>query len=204
MTEVNRPIFAGQLLGHLYGSVRDGKKIDNIPGLVVQLIEEDIWREVYIKELEYTVKYDKFEDIIITPPPEGLGTTVDILKRLIVDNKTLSLLDEVLRVGPGAPLGNLNQLGTIDDNIHNSRESPTGTSRQAGLRRLRKDRPDLHKKVNDGDMTVNAAMVEAGFRAKTFTLPLDVAIIAKKLKERLTTDQLNDLISKLGRENTAV
>jgi hypothetical protein len=39
-----------------------------------------------------------------------------------------------------------------------------GNSNEAAERRLRKDRPDLHTRVLTGELTWNAAMVEAGFR----------------------------------------
>ena len=47
---------------------------------------------------------------------------------------------------------------------------PTGTSKDAGLRRLRKDRPDLHAEVLSGERTVHNAMIEAGFREKTYQI----------------------------------
>ena len=41
------------------------------------------------------------------------------------------------------------------------------------VRRLRKDRPDLHGRVLDGELSANAAMIEAGFRkpGKSRALP---------------------------------
>lgn len=59
---------------------------------------------------------------------------------------------------PGAPLKNKNASKTILYNIQDSFKAPTGTSRQAGLRRLRKDRPDLLQQVLDKGLTVNEAM----------------------------------------------
>jgi hypothetical protein len=46
--------------------------------------------------------------------------------------------------------------------INSSR--PTGTSKAAALRRLRKDRPDIHARVLAGQISAHAGMVEAGFR----------------------------------------
>jgi hypothetical protein len=43
---------------------------------------------------------------------------------------------------------------------------PTGTSRATALRRLRKDRPDIHARVLKGELSAHAAMIEAGFRKK--------------------------------------
>jgi hypothetical protein len=43
---------------------------------------------------------------------------------------------------------------------------PSGNSRAAFLRRLRKDRPDIHARVLAGDISSFAGMVEAGFRSR--------------------------------------
>jgi hypothetical protein len=43
---------------------------------------------------------------------------------------------------------------------------PSGNSRAAFLRRLRKDRPDIHARVLAGELTPHAGMIEAGFRRK--------------------------------------
>jgi hypothetical protein len=47
--------------------------------------------------------------------------------------------------------------------IHNY-ERPSGTSRAAALRRLRKARPDLHARVLAGEISAHAGMIAAGFR----------------------------------------
>lgn len=44
--------------------------------------------------------------------------------------------------------------------------NPTGTSREAALRRLRKDRPDLYERVKSQELSAHAASIEAGFRKK--------------------------------------
>jgi hypothetical protein len=51
-----------------------------------------------------------------------------------------------------------------DHDIHDHRERPSGTSAAAALRRLEKDRPDIHARVLAGELSANAGMVEAGFR----------------------------------------
>jgi hypothetical protein len=58
---------------------------------------------------------------------------------------------------------------TVDNgggNINSSR--PSGTSKAYALRRLRKDRPDLHTRVLAGEISAHAGMVEAGFRKRTY------------------------------------
>ena len=43
---------------------------------------------------------------------------------------------------------------------------PSGNSRAAFLRRLRKARPDIHARVLAGELSPHAGMIEAGFRKK--------------------------------------
>lgn len=40
-------------------------------------------------------------------------------------------------------------------------------------RRLRRDRPDLYERVVEGELSANAAAIEAGFRRRTATIPVD-------------------------------
>jgi hypothetical protein len=52
-----------------------------------------------------------------------------------------------------------------ESDVHAS-ERPSGNSRAAFLRRLRKDRPDIHARVLAGELSPHAGIVEAGFRKK--------------------------------------
>jgi hypothetical protein len=67
--------------------------------------------------------------------------------------------------------------------------TPTGNSRDAALRRLRKDRPDLHKEVIAGKKTAHRAMVEAGFRKAPTALEA-----AKKAVAKLTEKEWQELL----------
>jgi hypothetical protein len=54
---------------------------------------------------------------------------------------------------------------------------PSGTSRAQALRRLRKDRPDIHKRVLTGELSPHAGMIEAGFRkVRRKTTPIEQAL----------------------------
>jgi hypothetical protein len=57
--------------------------------------------------------------------------------------------------------------------------APTGTSSEAAHRRLRKDRPDLHERVLTGELTANAAMIEAGFRKARRYVPNQKSVLAR-------------------------
>jgi hypothetical protein len=79
-------------------------------------------------------------------PLPGLGTDVATVKRIVRDDpEALDMLDKALQKQDGRP--------ETFDNIQGLEPAPTGTSRQQALRRLRKDRPDLHARVGGFEMS---------------------------------------------------
>ena len=110
-----------------------------------------------------------------TTPLEGLGSDIRQLKHLCRDDKAaLDAINQVtLHQGERTDLHN---------NVMKVGEAPRqGNSNTYALRKLRKDRPDLHQQVLDGEMSPHAAMIEAGFRKKTLTIPADVDGAARRL-----------------------
>lgn len=95
-------------------------------------------------------------------------------------------------------LGGKSGKAIVNDNnviIDKERDSPVGNSREKGLRELRQKAPELHAKVLAGELTVNAACVQAGFRKRKAQVPLDdpykaVAILLK----HFTIEQLQEAI----------
>lgn len=83
--------------------------------------------------------------------PGGLDTDIAALKRLCGnDPEALDAIDKA----------NQNPTGVY--NVHTSRLS--GNAEDRALRKLRKDRPDLHEQVLSHGKSAHAAMVEAGYR----------------------------------------
>lgn len=201
---MSNPIENGQIAGILYYAIRDGKAIDDIPGLVKRIIGGEMWKELLVKETGEVVNFKSFIDFVTTQPPEGLGTTLDTIKRLgSHDTEMLALVDGATQRTredwTPNPTGNNQYQNVVTvDNIHdNHLDRPTGTSRQAGLRRLAKSRPDLHTRILSHEISVNAAMVEAGFRPKTLTIPVDPERAAQAIKRQFSQDQIEQLVELL-------
>jgi hypothetical protein len=76
--------------------------------------------------------------------------------------QALDAKDRESQRGPGRP----ETVYSGKRDVHSSGR-PSGNSRAAALRRLRKDRPDLHARILAGEISAHAAMVEAGFRHQT-------------------------------------
>lgn len=188
---INHLVRNQHLVESLERSLRSGKHgLSVVPGLLKRLLQEESWRE-FTTQRDELVKHERFADFVTTPPLKGLGADVDLIKRVIGDDvEALDLLDRALQNAPSIHAVN---------NIHGR---PEGTSKDAALRRLRKDAPELHADVLAGRLTAHAAMVTAGFRPKTFTVRADdTTSVARTLRKNLTPEQLAELGRLLTRES---
>ena len=153
---------AAQMLSH--GQVN----LEVFPGLIERIIDEEMWRQRAIpqKEWRMSLEFNSFVEFVKAKPLDGLGTTVKTLENLCRDR--LEILEKIRDAS--VPTVGTNQYSEGSDNI-TTREG--GTSRADTLRRLRKDRPDLHARVLAGELSAHAAAIEAGFRHRTLTVPID-------------------------------
>lgn len=167
-----------------------GSALGDVPALLKRVLETGAWREFETPTHE-VVRYDRFAAFVTTSPTRGLGASVDLIRRIVGDDlAALSLLDTALQ----------NPVGTNQhvDNVNTLDERPSGNASESALRRLRKDRPDLHSRVLAGELSPHAAMVEAGFRRPTMTVPLDdMQSLASTLVRRLTPTQRAELATAL-------
>lgn len=150
--------------------------LESLPEMVKRLLAEEAWRS-FEHPNGATVTHERFMDFVSADPPRGLGSSAERLRQLLVkDAEALDLLDRSLQNPTG---------------VHNINARPRGTSKDQALRRLRKDRTDLHDRVLAGELSPHRAMVEAGFRPPTFTVPADSPErIAATLRRRLDADTL--------------
>jgi hypothetical protein len=96
----------------------------------------------------------------------GKGSVTTFTRRICADDpEAIDLIDQATQ---NAPSLHINAFDNVQG-IH----APTGNTSQRAVRRLRKDRPDLHAQVLAKAISPHAAMVEAGFRRKTATVPVD-------------------------------
>jgi hypothetical protein len=116
-----------------------------------------------------------WEDYVQCPPPYGLGMILTIADAVMTETDDRRLLADVYRTidardrANQRPAGGDRRSEKYRTNLYAKNggiqsEAPTGTSRAAALRRLRKDRPDIHARVMAGEISAHAGMIEAGFR----------------------------------------
>lgn len=186
---------AAQILAH------GGIDLETLPGLIIRVVDEEMWRQRAIPQLSWRLspEFVSFEAFVTASPLNGLGTTVDTLKDLCRHRKeALDAIDRATqRPHGGDRTGKFNNIQLAP--------SPVGTSESAALRRLRKDRPDLHARVllpagDPARLTAHGAMILAGFRPRTITVrPSDAPSMARTLRKHMDPEQrrlLADLLMK--------
>ncbi|MFJ5785370.1 hypothetical protein [Streptomyces hydrogenans] len=158
-------------------------------------MEEEAWR-AFVTPRGELVEHERFVDFVTTPPTAGLGATVELLRTIVAaDEVTLDLLDQALQRPAHIHQDDLDDV----DNIH---VRPSGTSKEAGLRRLRKDRPDLHADVLAGRLSTHSAMVKAGFRKRKISVPVSSAEdAAKAIRRNLDPEQVKELARLLASDD---
>lgn len=152
-----------------------------------EVIIAGAWRS-YQPPLGARCEYGEFREWVEAKVPRGLETTIANLGEIAGNDTSLrDAIDQATKREGGRPTETF-------DNIQGSSSAPTGTAKDAALRRLRKDRPDLHAEVLAGKKSPHAAMVEAKFRKRTITVPVDVEGAARVLKRHFRVSQLIDAL----------
>lgn len=154
--------------------------LGTIPGLLKQVLADETWREFVTRRGEH-VEWDRFADFVITKPLKGLGASVELVERVIADD------DEAVR-----------QLRETLKGTRNNITGKRGTRRDYSLEKIKRDAPELHAEVLAGRLSAHGAMVQAGFRPRTVTVPVTrPEAVAKSLLKYMSADDIAKLIAVL-------
>lgn len=150
--------------------------LENIPGLIRRVIETDAWKKRIHEGQLY--EHKRFIDFITSKPLAGCGWDPDKVLALIKGDVDLERSWREMVT----PAIGTNQHSEGSNNITTLR----GTDRTYTLSRLKREAPALYQKVLDKKLSPNAAAIQAGFRIKTISVPLDaqraVSILRKYFK----------------------
>lgn len=185
-------------------SIKEGAaNLDNIPSLIRQVIEEQMWRQHLDKKTGKLFMFDSFQEFVEADPPEGLGTRVRTLIRLCADDSlVVDLIDETIQLtAKEAVVINYPPKAGNGHEDTSRKYIATGTSRMEGLRKLRhyaqsnpKQGEQLRQAVLAGEKSVNRALIEAGLRSERITITKDPEKAAEALKRTFSRDELKQLI----------
>src|SRR5690606_19621744 len=178
---------------------RGGSALESVPHQLKQILRAETWRH-FVTRLGKEVCHERFADFVTTPPLDGLGADIALVRRLIADDpEALDLLDRQLKADQqhgGDRVSDAARGKVYNINL----APPRGTSKDYALRKLRKDAPELHAEVLAGRLSTNAAMVKAGFRPRTFSVRPEPKSAARTLRKYMTADQLAELVRLLTQE----
>lgn len=181
-------------------SLLNGQSLRDVPGLLKQIINGEMWRERIVTQTGEVAKFKTFREFVEAYPPEGLHTDITFLIQLcnqFDDMEAVHLLSGAEAGSVGRTSGNQYTLDSvkvendnivINSNLNKKRKSSTGNSSAAAMRRLAKQVPEIHAEVMAGDLSVNAAMEKAGFRTPPFGVPRDPVKAGKYLAERVDAE----------------
>ena len=182
---------------NLREAIGDGKAgLSMVPMIIKRVIREEMWKRRSIKRLHGTeATFARFEDFVVTAPLEGLGSTVEQLRKLChEDPEARDLIDRACQGKHGGDHRSQDAQSNVD-NVHVDR--PSGNTESAALRRLRKDREDLHTRVLQGELSAHAAMVEAGYRKKKVQIELEPQAAARIIQKHFDAERGHQLIEHL-------
>jgi hypothetical protein len=149
----------GGLVESLWHAVDSTANLDAVPGLVQRVLETNAWQKRVYKGK--TFEHERFIDFIVSKPLAGCGWSPEKVEALIKDDAaTLTLWRDAITPSRGGD--HLNG-GTKNNNII---IAPQGTSRAYTLSRLKRENEELFERVIKGELSANAAAIEAGFRKK--------------------------------------
>ena len=141
--------------------------IDSLPKFIKKVIREEAWTIRIVESTGQVVEFDSFQQFVESHPPEGLGCSLDRLQRLCDDDDEAGLM---IRRATTGKVGRPSKDSKNSDNVTNN--GARGNRKSYTLGRLDRERPDLYERVVDGQMSANAAAIEAGFRTKTVSVPV--------------------------------
>lgn len=150
----------------LIESLQEGRHgLSSVPGLLLRIIEEELWREFYCEPLRKVISHKTFNDYISDPIPSGLGADARTLQNLCRDDERATVaLREALKQQGGDRKSQ--DVRSKANNIKVDTRQQAGTSKAYTLSRLEREAPELFEQVCEGQLSANAAAIKAGIRKK--------------------------------------
>lgn len=169
------------------------KAFDIVPVILKRVIERRLWAERCDRNGKPFANFEAFVTHILW---QGLESSIDDLRIFCRKHPdVLKLVNgEVQPVA--AHGGDRTSAAKQGDNI--TLKQSRGTNPTYALKRLKRDRPDLAARVVAGELTPNAAAIEAGFRKRAFSVPDDPEAAADALVRRFGKGGIASLIAALN------
>jgi len=190
-----------RLVDFLRSAITDGRAgLSDVPALVKRVVGENLWRERYVHQSKETISFKDFREFVEAAPPEGLGTTLKILQRLCADDaRAVDLIEQTRAARKRGGDRRSEKFKSFKRDNVTFEKPPRGNAVSYSLRRLRENRADLHQKVLLGELSVNRAMIAAGFRRKSISITKDIEKTARAIREYFNPEEIGRLIEYLSK-----
>lgn len=192
----------GYLIEMLGKELRQGDfSLKQLPKVLNRILKEQSWKE-FETQLGHVVRHDCFDEFIVKAPFEGLGSTVELVEKIVsVDNETLTLFQHARKRPAGRP-----KKQTIEDDQQEIglyyKPITKGTHSAYGLTVLEKHEPELYAEAIAGTTSIHAALVATGHRKPYVSVRVDdPASAARTLRKKLTVEQRHELARLLLEEH---
>ncbi len=171
-------------------AMREGvDTLGDIPGLIGKIIKTRAWESREARPGEI-VELKSLRELVTLPFYRGWGEDPARVESLLKDDPEVLVLWREAMKGQGERID-------LSDNIIEvtSQSDGCGTSKSYTLSRLERTEPELFRQVVDGDLSANAAAIQAGFRKKMIQVPDDLEKAVVKLLKRFTDNRIGILKS---------
>ncbi len=159
-----------------------------VPNLLRMVLENNMWRKRYVRLTEQIVEFEGFEDFVTALPPEGLGTSLQVLRSLCHEHSDLlTMISQI------AGSSDVHRSETSDQS---DTEAAQHLARQLLLERLHSDNQDeIAEELEQGRITLNYAAEAVGYKDLRIAVSkLDAASAAQTLINNLSPDVLRLLV----------
>ena len=184
---------AGSTVSILTNNISRGEfGINEVPNLIKLVIEKGYWKERFVESISQVVYNNSFKEFVTKHIPNGLGTSIDTIKRLCYDNpEVLALIAKSLEVGQGK---RTDLFGGDNEPPDNVSKLSYGNSKSQTLKTLKREKPEFYEKVIAGEMSANKAAIESGLRMEAFTVKKDTQKAAETICKKFTKEEVEELI----------
>lgn len=157
--KLNELVGNQQLVQALWNAVNTSSgSLVTVPPLINRLLKTGAWKEREVRQLGEIVRFDSFAAFIQAAPLRGCGWPLEKVEALIKDDP------ETLTMWRQATTAEKHLHKADGDNVTISPKR--GNSVAYTLDRLSRERKDLFERVKAGELSANAAAIEAGWRSK--------------------------------------
>ncbi len=198
------------IIDALGSALLDGEtSLGQVPQLLRKVLENDAWKAFETK-MGKLVTHSRFDDFVTTPPLDGLGADMELIKEIASKDIELQMLvAKALRDTHGGDRksetskikGTTSALDQEESKL-SQLTIPEGREKRARRKRerygqtilrLEKKSPELYAQVLAGKKTVQTAAIEAQIEHPKMTVILDSPKSAQSLVAKASPEFLDEL-----------